>query len=101
MSSRAVAAGILMRDRVRRRALVARTLRNPLSLAGLALIGLLVLVAALAPVLAPNDPLATNISRRLEAPSRDYLLGTHQLGRDVFSRIIYGSPNSLPGAVPP
>ncbi len=99
MSSQAVAAGILMRDRARRRALVARTLRNPLSLAGLALIGLLVLVAALAPVLAPNDPLATNISRRLESPSRDYLLGTDQLGRDVFSRIIYGSRISLRIAV--
>jgi peptide/nickel transport system permease protein len=48
-----------------------------------------------APLLAPHDPLKTEVARRLEAPTPDHLFGTDQLGRDIFSRILYGTRISL------
>lgn len=72
-----------------------RTLRNPLSLAGLLIIGLLILLAFIAPALAPYDPLKTNTAFRLQAPSREHTFGTDQLGRDIFSRVLYGARISL------
>lgn len=72
-----------------------RTLRNPLSLAGLLIIGLLILMAFIAPALAPYDPLKTNTAFRLQAPSREHTFGTDQLGRDIFSRVLYGARISL------
>jgi peptide/nickel transport system permease protein len=72
-----------------------RTLRNPLSLGGLMIIGLLIVIAFAAPVIAPYDPLRTDTLSRLRPPSGDHLFGTDQLGRDIFSRIIHGSRISL------
>ncbi|RMF90630.1 MAG: ABC transporter permease [Nitrospinota bacterium] len=69
--------------------------RNPLSLLGLSLILLLVLTAIFAPLLAPFDPIHQELGDRLHPPGGKYLLGTDQLGRDIFSRIIYGSRISL------
>jgi len=91
----AVMAARLRQERTRTFRLAWRTLRNPLSLAGLAIIGLLVCVAVLAPLLAPYDPLRTDIANRLAPPSRAHPFGTDQLGRDVFSRILYGARISL------
>jgi peptide/nickel transport system permease protein len=71
-------------------------LRNPMALAGLAVILLWSLVAILAPTLAPYDPLEQNIRDRLQPPSREHLCGTDELGRDVFSRILHGARISLP-----
>lgn len=70
--------------------------RNPMALAGLAVILLWSLVAILAPTIAPYDPLEQNIQDRLQPPSREHLCGTDELGRDIFSRIIYGARISLP-----
>jgi peptide/nickel transport system permease protein len=68
--------------------------RKPLGAAG-ALIFLLVCVtAALAPVLAPHDPLAAS-GARLEAPSMAHWMGTDEQSRDVLSRVIYGAQLSL------
>ncbi len=66
----------------------------------LAVIGLVVLVAAIlvaltADLIAPQDPIAQDLNRRLEGPSADYLLGTDQYGRDLLSRIIHGTQISL------
>ncbi|MDQ7829124.1 MAG: ABC transporter permease [Armatimonadota bacterium] len=72
-----------------------RTLRNPLSLAGLGLIAALVLTALLAPVLAPSDPLRTEMTARLQPPSRAHPFGTDQLGRDVLSRVLHGARITL------
>lgn len=72
-----------------------RTLRNPLSLAGLVLVGLLVGISLVAPVVAPYDPLTTDVEHRLEPPSAAHRFGTDQLGRDIYSRIIYGTRISL------
>jgi len=62
---------------------------------GAAIILLLVLMAIFGPMLAPHNPNAINLKRGLEGPSRDFLLGTDQLGRDTLSRIIYGARTSL------
>src|SRR5215207_2171616 len=69
--------------------------RSPLTVAGLALIVLLALIAVSAPLIAPADPLKQVISTRLEPPSAEHWLGTDQLGRDVLSRMIYGARISL------
>ena len=52
-------------------------------------------VALTAPWLAPHDPLAQNLAQRLEAPSAQHVFGTDDFGRDVFSRVIWGSRVSL------
>jgi len=73
----------------------ARILANPLNVVALALIAVFALCALLAPVLAPYDPLAQELSQRLRPPSPEHWLGTDSLGRDIASRILYGARISL------
>ncbi len=68
---------------------------NKLSWFGFGLFSLIVLVAILAPWLAPYDPLAQNILHRLEPPSAQFWLGTDSYGRDVLSRLMFGARVSL------
>ena len=70
-------------------------LRNPLSLTGLVIIVALVLLAILAPYIAPYDPFATDPINKLEPPSLTHLMGTDELGRDIFTRVLYGTRISL------
>ena len=76
-------------------------LRNPLAVSGLALFGFTLLVAALAPALAPDTYDNQDIMGRLKPPlsrgpdGRVYLLGSDPLGRDMLSRIIYGARASV------
>jgi ABC-type dipeptide/oligopeptide/nickel transport system permease subunit len=79
----------LWRDAVR------RLLRNRLAVAGAVVIVLLCLIAIFADVLAPLPYTKPNFGRLNEAPSRDYPLGTDQLGRDLLSRMIYGARVSM------
>jgi peptide/nickel transport system permease protein len=72
-----------------------RLMRNFAFTSGLILTVLLVLAALAAPLLAPHDPYRQDTSRRLEAPSKEHLLGLDDLGRDVLSRIVYGARVSL------
>jgi oligopeptide transport system permease protein len=72
-----------------------RLMRNKLAMAGGIVIILLCLVAIFADLLAPLPYTKTNFARLNEAPSRDYPLGTDQLGRDLFSRMIYGARVSM------
>lgn len=72
-----------------------RLRHNRSAMAGLAIVLLLTIMAFLAPVLAPSDPLKQDLEIRLEAPSHQHLLGTDDLGRDLLSRIIFGSRISL------
>ena len=72
--------------------------RQPLAVVGIALITTWVLLAILAGVIAPYDPLAQELPRFLE-PSAEHLFGTDGLGRDVLSRVLYGARISLPMAV--
>ena len=69
--------------------------RKPLGAVSAALIAVIVLTAIFADVLAPYDPLATQPEIRLSPPSADHPFGTDDIGRDVLSRIIYGSRISL------
>jgi peptide/nickel transport system permease protein len=68
---------------------------RPGTIAGLAIIVVFVLVAVLAPILAPYDPLTQSMLKINRTPSWQNWLGTDQFGRDVLSRMIYGSRNSL------
>jgi peptide/nickel transport system permease protein len=79
----------------RGQAIRAAVRRKPLGVAAGALIALIVLTAIFADVLAPYDPLATQPEIRLAPPSWAHPFGTDDIGRDVLSRIIYGSRISL------
>lgn len=70
-------------------------LRDPFSLAAVATIGVVGLGALAAPWVAPADPMAVDLDALLDGPSRQHLLGTDGLGRDVLSRLIYGARWSL------
>ncbi len=70
-------------------------LRNPLMLFGLMVMLLLVVFALLAPFLAPGDPTQMRLGQRLRPPSWDFPFGTDDLGRDILSRVIWGSRVSL------
>jgi peptide/nickel transport system permease protein len=74
---------------------LARALRDPLGALGATLVALFVLSAALAPWIAPYDPNALDVPARLQGPSLAHLLGTDNLGRDVFSRVLYGGRIAL------
>lgn len=77
-----------------------RTLRrNPLVLVGIIIIIVWAAVAILAPVLAPADPLAQNVMQRLQPPSQEHLFGTDELGRDIFSRVLYGGRITMPAGI--
>ncbi len=71
-----------------------RFLKNPGSLLGSIIALIIILLALFAPLIA-GDPLAQNLSERLQAPNPNHFLGTDQLGRDVFSRVLQGARISL------
>jgi peptide/nickel transport system permease protein len=70
--------------------------RNPMAMAGLSVIIFWALVALFAPTIAPYGPLTQKIASRLQPPSAEYWFGTDELGRDVFSRVVYGARISVP-----
>ena len=72
-----------------------RLLRDPMGLLGLVIVTVLGASAVLASVIAPYDPHAIDIPHRFEGPSKHHLLGTDQLGRDVFTRALYGGRIAL------
>lgn len=72
--------------------------RQPLALAGAAIGLVWLLVAIFAPLLAPSDPLAQT-DELFAPPSSEHLFGTDELGRDIFSRVLYGARVSLPLAL--
>lgn len=73
----------------------ARFRRNPLALAGAVMLAALLLAALAAPLLSRHAPSEQNLSERLQGPSARHWMGTDDLGRDVFSRILYGARVSL------
>ena len=68
---------------------------NKLTFISLVLIILLIFIAIFAPIIAPYNPYAQNLKDRLLSPDFIHILGTDELGRDVFSRLIYGMRISL------
>ena len=71
------------------------TRRRPVGAVGAAIIGLMIVAAILAGFVSPYDPLATDYGKMLQAPSSSHWFGTDSFGRDVFTRIIYGSRTAL------
>lgn len=65
--------------------------KNGSLVAGLTIVGLLVLMAVLAPVIAPYDPIKQDLTATLQSPNAAHWLGTDKYGRDVFSRLIWGA----------
>lgn len=75
--------------------LFTNTMRNPLSKVGFLMIAMMLLLALFAPLIAPFEPNAINVKAILLAPSWTHWMGTDGLGRDVFSRMLYGGQISL------
>ena len=74
---------------------IRRILDNKLVLIGSSVILALILIAIFAPFFAPYDPVEQNLIERLQSPSSKHIFGTDDLGRDVLSRMIYGTRVSL------
>lgn len=70
-------------------------MRQPTSAFGLIVISLLILGAIFAPLLATHDPYAQNLQNTLAAPGNGHLFGTDELGRDLWSRLVYGTRITL------
>ena len=71
------------------------TRQRPLGAVGAAIMGIMIAAAVLAGFVAPYDPLATDYATMLQAPSSFHWFGTDSFGRDVLTRIIYGSRTAL------
>jgi peptide/nickel transport system permease protein len=72
---------------------------NPKAMIGLTIVSLLLILIVFAPLLAPHDPNYGTLSDSLEPPGSKYLLGADKNGRDVLSRLIYGTRTALGGAI--
>ena len=73
-----------------------RLKRNPLAMAGLFIVGVLLLMAAFAPLIAPYDPITQSLPNRLLPPlTPGHWMGTDDFGRDIWTRIVYGSRTTL------
>jgi peptide/nickel transport system permease protein len=81
------------------RGLLRRLLANPLSAVGAILVFAAILIAVCAPSIAPFDPVALTPENRLVAPSAVHWFGTDDNGRDIFSRIVFGTRYSLLAAL--
>lgn len=79
----------LWRDAIR------RLLRNKLAIVGMVILGVFLLCALFAPLIAPHDPLEQRLVLRRQPPSRQYPFGLDDLGRDILSRVIFGAQLSL------
>lgn len=95
MSAVLDAAPAIVAPRSPARVAVRRFQRRPVAVAGLVVIVLFVMVAVLAPVIAPYDPIATSWTAIRKAPSFAHWMGTDENGRDVLSRVIFGAQASL------
>jgi peptide/nickel transport system permease protein len=75
--------------------MIRRIFLSPLTMLGLFLVVLIIVLAIFAPWIAPKDPLQVNLSQKLLPPSSEHWFGTDEVGRDILSRIIYGTRISL------
>ena len=73
--------------------------KNKLAIVGAVIIGTMILLALFAPLIAPYDPISQDLEHLLESESATHLMGTDDLGRDVLSRIIYGTRISLQASI--
>ncbi len=75
--------------------LVRRITSSPLTLIGLVIVLIIIVCALFAPLIATHSPTEVNLQSKLEAPSTSHYFGTDEVGRDIFSRIVYGTRISL------
>lgn len=80
--------------------MLSKILKNPQAVLGLAIILVMIIIAIAAPAIASNPPDDVNPSLKFSSPSLEYPLGTDQLGRCEFSRLLYGARYSLGMALP-
>jgi peptide/nickel transport system permease protein len=73
--------------------------RNPLVALGMVVVVLWVSIGVFAPQLALQDPLKQNVSTRLQPPNETYPFGSDELGRDIFSRVLYGARITIPAGI--
>jgi peptide/nickel transport system permease protein len=73
--------------------------RNRLALCGFTIVAIWLLTALLAPFMATHDPYEINIANRLKNPSAEHWLGTDSLGRDTYSRVVFGARTAFQVAV--
>ena len=78
---------------------VRKVLRNPLAVAALVVLTVIVLASVLAPLIAPNSPAALRLDKINAGPGGGYLLGGDGAGRDIFSRLLHAGRNTLTGAL--
>ena len=90
-----LAIDVLPRESSPGRRALSRLVHRPSAVLGLVVVAAFVGIALAAPLLAPFDPIATSWSAIRKAPSAAHLFGTDELGRDVFSRVIFGARASL------
>ncbi|MEX2536088.1 MAG: ABC transporter permease [Trueperaceae bacterium] len=79
--------------------MIKRLARSPLSVIGALFIVAFVVMTVAAPLLATHDPMELSIAERLQPPSTEHFLGTDVYGRDIYSRVLYGSRISVRVAV--
>lgn len=82
-----------------RRRIQFRVRGNELAVLGLAMIVGILILAIIGPAIAPYDPFKLSFTEKLQPPSRDHWFGTDEAGRDIFSRVLYGTRISLRAAV--
>lgn len=75
--------------------MIRKILHKPQALLGLAMMLIVFFVVAFAPFIAPHDPSELNVAHALSAPDSEYPLGTDEMGRCVFSRLLYGARSSI------
>src|SRR3954447_25052535 len=78
-----------------RSAVLAKLFRRRVVLAGAVILAAVALTAVFAPWIAPYDPMALKVLDRLQSPRAAHWFGTDELGRDVFSRVVFGARYSL------
>ena len=89
-----------LEKRKKRKSKLKKIMTRPSGLIGSVMVILILLAAIFAPFIAPRDPLQINVMNRFEGPGREFRLGTDDIGRDLLSRIIYGSRIALSVAIP-
>jgi len=81
--------------KARRKLVIRRMLGNHALLFGMLILILFGVIAIFAPLIATHDPYAIDATARLQPPNAEHLFGTDKLGRDLFSRIVYGTQSSM------
>lgn len=81
--------------RTQRQIMMRRLRQNRLAMVGLTIVVGLIVMAIIAPIISPHDPIEMQLANQFIPPGKDHLLGTDEFGRDILTRIFYGARISL------